>query len=62
MPVKHPQPGELEPIETASRDELQSLQLQRLKQTGKGLSVSTLLEQAYSMVIQGHHPSLFHDC
>src|SRR5512145_1533010 len=31
MPVKHPAPGELEPIETASRDELQSLQLQRLK-------------------------------
>ena len=28
MPVKHPAPGELEPIETASRDELQALQLQ----------------------------------
>jgi phenylacetate-CoA ligase len=31
MPVKQPAPGELEPIETASRDELQALQLQRLK-------------------------------
>ncbi len=31
MPVKKPAPGELEPIETASRDELQALQLQRLK-------------------------------
>ena len=31
MPVKHPAPGELETIETASRDELQALQLQRLK-------------------------------
>jgi phenylacetate-CoA ligase len=33
MPVKHPAPGDLEPIETASRDELASLQLQRLKKT-----------------------------
>ncbi len=31
MPVKHPQPGELEPIETASRDEIAALQLQRLQ-------------------------------
>jgi phenylacetate-CoA ligase len=31
MPVKHPAPGELEPIETASRDELHALQLQRMK-------------------------------
>ena len=31
MPVKQPAPGELDPIETASRDELQALQLQRLK-------------------------------
>jgi phenylacetate-CoA ligase len=31
MPVKSPRPGELEPIETASRDELQALQLQRLQ-------------------------------
>ncbi|MEY4754661.1 MAG: hypothetical protein RJA44_2336 [Pseudomonadota bacterium] len=33
MPVKQPRPGELEPIETASRDELQALQLQRLQWT-----------------------------
>jgi phenylacetate-CoA ligase len=31
MPVKRPQPGDLEPIETASRDELMGLQLQRLQ-------------------------------
>ena len=31
MPVKRPQAGELEPIETASRDELQALQLRRLQ-------------------------------
>ena len=31
MPVKQPIPGELEPIETASRDELAHLQLERLK-------------------------------
>jgi phenylacetate-CoA ligase len=31
MPVKRPAPGELEAIETASRDQLQALQLKRLK-------------------------------
>ena len=31
MPVKRPAPGDLEPIETASRDELQALQLERLR-------------------------------
>jgi phenylacetate-CoA ligase len=31
MPVKTPQPGDLEPIERASRDELQALQLKRLQ-------------------------------
>ncbi len=31
MPVKTPAPGDLEPIEKASRDELQALQLQRLR-------------------------------
>ena len=58
MPVKTPAPGDLEPIERASRDELQSLQLQRLRQT---------LEQAYAHVphyratfdARGVHPS---DC
>ena len=33
MPVKHPAPADLEPIERASRDELQALQLQRLQWT-----------------------------
>jgi phenylacetate-CoA ligase len=33
MPVKMPAPGDLEPIEKASRDELQALQLQRLQST-----------------------------
>jgi phenylacetate-CoA ligase len=33
MPVKHPAPGDLEPIEKASGDELQALQLLRLKST-----------------------------
>jgi len=31
VPVKQPRPGDLEPIETASQDELRALQLQRLK-------------------------------
>ncbi|MEZ5621077.1 MAG: phenylacetate--CoA ligase PaaK [Burkholderiaceae bacterium] len=58
MPVKQPAPGELEPIETASRDELQALQLQRLQAT---------LHHAYAKVphykaafdARGVHPS---DC
>ena len=58
MPVKTPAPGDLEPIERASRDELQSLQLQRLRQT---------LDKAYAHVphyrrafdAAGVHPS---DC
>jgi len=31
MPVKRPEPGDLEPIEKASRDEVQALQLQRMR-------------------------------
>ena len=31
MPVKSPRPGDLEPIETASRDELEALQISRLQ-------------------------------
>jgi phenylacetate-CoA ligase len=58
MPVKSPAPGDLEPIERASRDELQALQLQRLQAT---------LQQAYDKVphyrqafdAAGVHPS---DC
>jgi phenylacetate-CoA ligase len=33
MPVTHPAPGDLEPIETASRDEIAALQLIRLRAT-----------------------------
>jgi len=58
MAVKSPAAGDLEPIETASRDELQALQLQRLRHT---------LTQAYDNVAhyraafdaKGVHPS---DC
>jgi phenylacetate-CoA ligase len=48
MPVKTPRPGDLEPIETASRDELQALQLQRLQKT---------LQHAYDNV--GHYRRAF---
>jgi phenylacetate-CoA ligase len=56
MPVRPPAPGELEPIELASRDEIQALQLQRLRRT---------LEHAYENVPhyrrafdeKGVHPS-----
>jgi phenylacetate-CoA ligase len=56
MPVKQPQPGDLEPIERASRDELQALQLQRLQAS---------LQHAYEHVAhyrrafdeKGVHPS-----
>ena len=58
MPVKQPAPGDLDPIERASRDELQALQLQRLQWT---------LQHAYDNVphyrqafdAKGVHPS---DC
>jgi len=58
MPVTQPAPGDLEPIERASRDELQALQLQRLQ---------TTLQHAYDHVphyrqafdARGVHPS---DC
>ena len=36
MPVKRPEAGDLEPIETASRDEITALQLQRLRATLQG--------------------------
>ncbi len=56
MPVKQPAPGDLEPIETASRDEITALQLQRLRHT---------LSHAYTNVAhyrqafdaKGVHPS-----
>jgi phenylacetate-CoA ligase len=58
MPVKQPAPGELEPIETASRDQIAALQLQRLQWS---------LQHAYDNVphyrqafdARGVHPS---DC
>ena len=58
MPVRTPAPGDLEPIETASRDEITALQLQRLQAT---------LQRAYDHVPHyrnafdqaGVHPS---DC
>jgi phenylacetate-CoA ligase len=56
MTVKHPAPGDLEAIETASRDEITALQLQRLQHT---------LQRAYDNVphyrrafdAKGVHPS-----
>ena len=48
MPVKTPAPGDLEPIERASRDELQALQLQRLQWT---------LQHAYDHVPHYRRPS-----
>ena len=56
MPVKRSSPGELEPIERASLDELQALQLERLRDT---------LQRAYEHVphyrrsfdAHGVHPS-----
>ncbi|WP_338416837.1 phenylacetate--CoA ligase PaaK [uncultured Sphaerotilus sp.] len=56
MPVRQPAPGELEPIETASRDEVATLQLDRLRWT---------LQHAYDNVphyraafdAKGVHPS-----
>jgi phenylacetate-CoA ligase len=48
MPVKTPRPGDLEPIETASRDELVSLQLSRLSRS---------LRHAYDNV--AHYRSAF---
>ena len=55
MPVKTPRPGDLDPIETASRDEISALQLERLRAT---------LKRAYDHVphyrrkfeAQGVHP------
>ncbi|HEX7380733.1 MAG TPA: hypothetical protein VF265_01115, partial [Nevskiaceae bacterium] len=35
MVVRNPQPGDLDPIERASRDEIEALQLERLKWTLK---------------------------
>lgn len=50
MPVKFPAPNDLEPIERASKDELQALQLTRLKQS---------LQHAYDKV--PHYKKAFDD-
>ncbi len=56
MPVKRPAPGDLEPIETASRDELQALQLQRLKAT-LSLAYEKVAHYRNSFDAAGVHPS-----
>jgi phenylacetate-CoA ligase len=56
MPVKHPSPGELEPVETASRDELASLQLQRLKKT-LAAAYENVPHYRAAFDAQGVHPS-----
>ena len=50
MHARHPKPGDLEAIETASQDELQALQLMRLKKT---------LQHAYQNV--PHYRAAFED-
>ena len=58
MPVKKPAPGELEPIEIASRDELQALQLRRLQQT-LALAYQNVPHYRRAFDAKGVHP---HDC
>jgi phenylacetate-CoA ligase len=58
MPVKTPAPGDLEPIETASRDELQALQLQRLRWTLQH-AFDHVPHYAQAFKAAGVHPS---DC
>ena len=48
MPVKKPMPGDLEPIEMASRDEISALQLKRMQWS---------LKHAYDNV--PHHKKAF---
>ena len=58
MPVKKPAPGDLEPIEIASRDELQALQLRRLQQT-LALAYQNVPHYRQAFDAKGVHP---HDC
>jgi phenylacetate-CoA ligase len=58
MPVKQPAPGDLEPIEKASRDELQALQLGRLQSTLKH-AYGKVPHYRQSFDALGVHPS---DC
>lgn len=56
MAVRHPAPGDLEPIETASRDEVQALQLQRLRWTLQH-AYDNVLHYKRSFDAKGVHPS-----
>jgi len=58
MTVKTPAPGDLEPIEKASQDELQALQLQRLQKT-LALAYENVAHCRAAFDAQGVHPS---DC
>lgn len=58
MPVKRSEPGDLEPIERASRDEIQALQLQRLKATLKH-AYDNVAHYRHAFEAQGVHPD---DC
>jgi phenylacetate-CoA ligase len=58
MTVKTPAPGDLEPIEKASRDELQALQLRRLQKT-LALAYENVAHYRAAFDAQGVHPS---DC
>jgi phenylacetate-CoA ligase len=58
MPVKLPAPGDLEPIEKASRDELQALQLRRLQWTLQH-AFDHVPHYAQAFKAAGVHPS---DC
>jgi phenylacetate-CoA ligase len=56
MPVKKPEPGDLEPIERASRDELQALQLRRLRATLL-LAYDKVPHYRQAFEARGVHPS-----
>jgi phenylacetate-CoA ligase len=56
MPVKHPAPGDLEPIERASRDELQALQLKRLQATLRS-AYTNVAHYRQTFDAKGVHPS-----
>ncbi len=58
MPVKAPAPGELEPIEAASQDELQALQLARLQAT-LALAYEKVAHYRQAFDAAGVHPT---DC
>ncbi|MGH8176561.1 MAG: phenylacetate--CoA ligase PaaK [Steroidobacter sp.] len=59
MPVKQPSPGDLEPVETASQDELRTLQLQRLKWTLRH-AYDNVPHYRRSFAAMGVHPEDLH--